>query len=111
MSELTGKYAKLRDDLIAALAAGKAAETGEDGGTCNNDSPAIELPRWNVTLVQQAAREAGSAAFEWKLYRNKLFVFRPHTAAQGNDRSRNAETATAYLKSIGYHAMDYCQMD
>ena len=110
---LTGKYAKLRDDLALALAAGRDAEAlnPEDGGSCNFDSPAICLPRWKSSLVKQAAEEAGSGCFEWKLFGTKLWVFRPDTHAQGNARSRNAEAVVRALKEMGYDAMEYCQAD
>lgn len=109
---LTGKYAKLRDDLKAALIAGKAAEiNSDDGGSCNFDSPALYLPRWNEELVKRAAKEAGSSCFIWHLFKSKLFVFRPNTACQANGRSRNAEMMRKYLETAGYDAMDYCQAD
>ncbi len=52
-NELTGRYAKLRDDLIDAVAAGIAAEekNPDDGGSMNFDSAAIRLPRWNLSLI------------------------------------------------------------
>lgn len=112
-AKLTGKYAKLRDDLRAALQAGREAEeaNAEDGGTCNFDSAAICLPRWIAAKVEQAAEEAGTSCFKWELFRNPRFVFSPDTRAQGNARIRNAEAMTAALRSMGYDAMDYCQMD
>lgn len=109
---LSGKYAKLRDDLRAALAAGRAAEDAdpEDGGTCNFDAASISLPRWNTAKVEQAAKEAGTGCFVWELGRRR-FVFNPNTRAQGNARSRNAEAMTKALRALGYDALDYCQMD
>lgn len=110
---LTGKYAKLRDDLRAALAAGRAAEEAapSDGGASNFDSPALRLPRWSRSKVEQAAREAGSSCFIWDLYGFKRYVFRPYTRAQGIARSLNAEAATDTLRRLGYEAFSYCQMD
>jgi hypothetical protein len=110
---LTGKYAKLRDDLKKALEAGRAAEDAdpEDGGTCNLDAASILLPRWSASKVEQAAKEAGTGCFTWSLFRQKRYVFRPNTYAQGNARSRNAEAMTAALRSMGYDAFDYAQMD
>ena len=40
-----------------------------------------------------------------------LFGFGPNSRAQANARSRNAEAMTRALRSMGYDAMDYCQMD
>lgn len=112
-NELTGRYAKLRDDLIDAVAAGIAAEekNPDDGGSMNFDSAAIRLPRWNSEKVEQAAREAGIGCWKWNLYGTVMFVFGPKTKSHANARSRNAEAMTRYLKGIGYDAMDYCQAD
>lgn len=110
---LTGKYAQLRDDLKKALETGRAAEDAdpEDGGTCNRDSASLSLPRWNVAKVEQAAKEAGTRCFIWTVFNSRHFVFAPNTRSQANARSRNAEAMTAVLRSMGYDAMDYCQMD
>lgn len=112
-AKLTGRYAKLRDDLRQALAAGRAAQAAnpEDGGTCNFDSAALCLPRWNGKKVKQAAKEAGTSCFTWNCFGSRMFVFGPNTNAQGNARSRNAEAMTHAFRSMGYDAMDYCQMD
>lgn len=113
MAELTGKYAKLRDDLKIALLAGKSAEQAnpEDGGTCNFDSPTLILPRWRKALVKQAAEEAGTSCFEWKFGIPGKFVFTPLTGGQGNARTRNAEAVKNMLKTMGYDAYMYYQMD
>ena len=110
---LAGKYAKVRDDLKKALAAGVAAEAAqtEDGGTCNFDSAALYLPRWNARKVEQAAKEAGTRCSDWNLFGQKPFVFFPFTHAQANARSRNAEAVTKSLQSMGYDAIDYCHID
>lgn len=110
---LTGKYAKLRDDLKAALVAGMAAEAneGNDGGTCNFDSPAIALPRWNSELVQRAAKEAGSSCYKWDSFGEKFWVVVPRTGAQGFARTANAEAMTKALQMAGYRATTYYQMD
>lgn len=109
---LTGKYAQLRDDLKNALSYGQNAVQGmEDSGACNFDSPALELPRWNRKLVEQAAEEAGTSCFIWHCYSSKLFVFNPCISAQGLPRSLKAEAMTKYLADLGYNSLTYSQMD
>lgn len=110
---LSGKYAKLRDDLKTALEAGRAAEAAdpEDGGTCNLDAAALTLLRWKENLVKQAAEEAGTGCFVWTLFNHKHFVFIPNSRGQANARSRNAEAMVAALTELGYEALDYCEMD
>lgn len=109
---LTGKYAKLRDDLRVALEAGRVAEMAEpgDGGTCNFDSAAICLPHWQPALVTQAAKEAGTNCSRWRAFKD-TFTFRPDTGGQGFARTRNAEAMTKALCEMGYDATVYYQMD
>lgn len=112
-SALTGKYAKLRDDLRAALRAGQAmeAENPEDGGTSNFDAASLLLPRWTKSKIYQAAREAGTVCTTARLYGQCRYVFEPHTHSQGNARSRNAKAMTDALRSMGYEAYNYYQID
>lgn len=112
-SVLTGKYAKLRDDLHTALQAGLAAETAnpEDGGASNFDAASLYLPRWAKNKIYQAAQEAGTICTTWELCGRRRYVFEPHTHGQGNARSRNAEAITAVLRSMGYDAYNYRQID
>ena len=108
---LKGKYAKLRDDLIIALAAAKEADASEDGGTCNHDAPSICLPRWIEAKVEQAAREAGTSCFKWGLFGGARYVFNPMSSGQGNRRCRASEAMCKALESAGYQVTEYCAMD
>lgn len=110
-AELKGIYAKLRDDLIKAVKAGKAADVGEDDGTCNFDAPSIKLPRAKEKLVQQAAKEAGTSCFKWELYGGARYVFTPPTRAQGNRRCRVSEAMCKALTDLQYDVLEYCAMD
>ncbi len=109
---LTGKYAKLRDDLLAAYAETEHIEQTEDGGTCNFDAPTLDLPRWDAEKIKQAAKEAGGSAFKWTWGgRVMCWVFSPRSSGQANRRSRRAEAISEALKAKGYNAGMYYAMD
>lgn len=109
---LTGKYAKLRDDLLAAYAETEYLEQTEDGGTCNYDSPTLQLPRWNADKIKQAAKEAGGSAWKWTWGSTVMgWVFSPRSSGQANRRSRRAEAISAALKRMGYDVGMYYQAD
>lgn len=107
---LTGKYAKLRDDLRAVYQIGiAAAEKVDDGGTCNLDAPALHLPRWNRNKIEQACAEAGCGCFRWDFVGSYVICFR--IPGQARKREVAAEAMTQALAGIGYDAITYCQMD
>ena len=113
---LTGRYAKLRDDIMTALEAGRAAEAQEfqrngDGGTCNFDSPALTLPRWSAEKIQQAAKEAGTSAYKWTLYGSTRWVIVPDSRCQAEPRSTNAKLMRDVFSALGYDAVMYYQAD
>lgn len=109
---LTGKYAKLRDDLRASYEATAWAEETEDGGTSNFDSPVLKLPRWTEKLVEQASKEAGMGAFKWMCGKTVLgWVFSFQSTGQADRRSRRAEAIADELKRRGYEVSMYYQMD
>lgn len=109
---LTGKYAKLRDDLIAAYAETEYLEQTEDGGTCNFDAPVLHLDRWNAKKIKQAAEEAGSGAFRWTCGKFMMgWVFATKSSGQANRRTRRAEAISEALKAKGYDASVYYAMD
>lgn len=111
--ELTGRYAKLRDDVIAALEVGREAERAnpDDGGAYNFDSASIKLPRWKKALVEQALREAGTRGWVWFSYGGSRWVISPDTRGHCNARSRNSEAMTRALSEMGYDAFEYCALD
>ena len=124
MVERYGKAADLASltpqmrELVAALdqaaqEAHAAREANdEDGGTCNFDAPALDLPGWRPQDVELVARAAGTTVFAWRLYKTRRWVFGvPHPCGQGNLRSRMAEAMTRSLAANGYAATEYCQMD
>ena len=109
---LSGKYAKLRDDLKTALASARsAADSVADSGTCNLDAAALLLPRWNEKLVQQAAEEAGTSVFSWTAFGGKRYVFLPCVPGQARKREGAAEAMTRTLSDLGYNTFCYQQMD
>lgn len=111
--KLTGKYKKLYEDVLAAMSEAErvATENPEDGGTCNFDSPAVYLPKFNKKIVEKVFERAGTHSFEWKLFGKKMFVFGTRTGGQGNRRTRAAEAAYEVMKDRGYDATVYYQMD
>lgn len=107
---LTGKYAKLRDDLIKAHAiALDAAAQVEDGGTCNFDAPSLLLPRWQSAKVKQACEEAGGDYFRWGY--SKRYVICLRLPGQANKRETAAKSMTKALTAMGYDALTYCAID
>ena len=110
--ELTGKYAKLRDDLIAAYNETEYLEDTEDGGTCNFDAPVLHLDRWVASKVKQAAEEAGGGAWQWRSGKYVMgWVFSTRSSGQGNRRTRRAEAIAKAMEAKGYSVSVYYQMD
>lgn len=109
---LTGKYAKLRDDLRQVHQIGlEAASKTDDGGASNFDAPALRLPRWNRALVEQACKEAGGKCFPWRCFGINMFVLSFPTPGQGNKQEDAAEAMYHALQNLGYDAHLYCQID
>lgn len=107
-TRLTGKYAKLRDDIIQAMLETADLEQTEDGGTCNFDSPILNLPQWTERKLMRAAEEAGCRLWRWS---GSLWVLSFRTSGQGNRRTRRAEAIARKLEELGYHTNVYYQMD
>lgn len=104
------KYEELTKALIRAKDIALIYANSEDGGTCNFDNPAITYKGMKKSLVIKAIEAAGLRAFDWKLGENYL-VISGGCFGQGNRRTRMAETMTESLKSSGYQAITYYQMD
>ena len=101
---LTGKYARLRDDLRTAWE--NTPNSAEDGGTCNMDCPVLYLPRWTRSKVERAGKEAGIPVHYW---RPGCYHIGVASAGQGDARTAKAEAMSAYLKTAGYDtSVWYC---
>lgn len=113
MRPLSGKYAKLRNDLREMAKIGAAAsDSVADGGAFNFDAPALSLPRWKTALVEQAAKEADCSCHDWTLWGKKYFVFFPFGVnGNANKRSEAAEAMFKHLDDIGYDAFCYQALD
>ena len=109
---LSGKYAELAEALKKASADAVIAAYGEaDGGTCNFDSPTLTLKGWPKAKVEQAAKAAGLRCFVWNCYGSKSYVFSVPVAAQANARTTAAEAMCKSLRTAGYDAGMYYQVD
>ena len=103
--------------FTAALAAGKAAETDDDGGTCNLDSPAFKLPGVRAATIKQAAEAAGVSVADFKWFGGRWWWLGGFLQGQGNCRSRMSHAATKALKETAatlcpeMRVCEYCQMD
>lgn len=112
LAPLTGKYAKLAEDLkAAACKAVHVARATEDGGTCNMDSVSVKLPGWSRAKVEQAAKAAGVGCFVWNLRGAKRYVFPVRVCAQANARTAAAEAMRDSLRTSGYDIGMYYQID
>lgn len=124
-NEACGAYARMVrtycpqswKNLIEALKAAKTiaqAATGDDGGTCNFDSPALHIPE-GMTYQQVVAccKAAGVSCFDWKPFKKgeKLAVIGCTGIGQGSRRTKGAEAACKFLNERGYTCGMYYQMD
>ena len=104
--------------LIAELKAAKAiaqAADGNDGGTCNFDSPALSIPEgMKYEHVKACCVAAGVRCFDWKPFKDheKMVVLSGCAGVgQANRRTKGAEAACKYLESKGWKCGMYYQMD
>lgn len=104
--------------FAAAKAAGIAARTEDDGGTCNFDSPAFRIKGVAASKIKAAAEQAGvtASSFEWFGGR-RWFWLTGFLAGQGNCRARMSNAATKALEEAAathcpeMQVCEYCQMD
>lgn len=101
-------------DLKSAKAIAQAAD-GNDGGTCNFDSPALSIPEgMKYEHVKACCAAAGVRCFDWKPLGTgpKLAVLSSCAGnGQGNRRTKGAEAACKFLNERGYNCGMYYQMD
>ena len=108
------EWKPLVSDLKKAKAIAEAV-TGDDGGTCNMDSPAMEPPK-GLTYDQFAGicKAAGINSYSWKPWAKapkQAVLCGAVGIGQGYRRTKGAEAACAYLRERGYECGMYYQMD
>jgi len=98
---------------LLSIALNKAQEESmkfantEDGGTCNFDTPMINI---KATKKQISQLEYRLEKCTWGLWKGWYFVEIP-LSGQGNRRTRMAEAIARSLKNSGYETGVYYQVD
>lgn len=93
--------------LAKANQAAKLFANSEDGGTCNFDTPIINI---KATQKQVASLDFELSKCTWGLYKGWWFVDLP-LYGQGNRRTRMAEAIAKSLNESGFNARVYYQVD
>ena len=82
-----------------------------DGGTCNFDTPQINLVGWKRGDIEVAFRKADLVCGVQKTGNGFIVDIIGCTSGQGSKRTQMAEAVRDSLKSDGYEAFVYYQMD
>lgn len=93
--------------LAKANQVAKMFTNSEDGGTCNFDTPIINI---KATQKQVASLDFKLSKCTWGLYKGWWFVDLP-LYGQGNRRTRMAEAIAKSLNESGFNASVYYQVD
>lgn len=102
---------KVIDDLKKAKELAQAVE-GDDDGTCNFDNPAILPPKgMDIEQLIACCVAADVTFIDRKKGNETCLLIGAHGIGQGSRRTRGAIAAKEYLRSQGYTAGMYYQMD
>ena len=97
--------------LLKALDFAKTFDETEDGGTCNFDTPQIILSGWTRDCVERAFRDTGLRFDVEKSGRLIIVSVFGCSNGQGNRRTTMAEAFRDSLRSDGFDAYVYYQID
>lgn len=98
---------KLMNDILNANNAAYMYDEVEDGGSCNFDTPMVEL---KLTKKEREAVAEFLTPVGERGYKNWYFV-EVSLCGQGNRRTKMAEVAAKTLAEAGYNASVYYQLD
>jgi hypothetical protein len=98
---------KLMNDIAYAAAVAIMYDEVEDGGSCNFDTPMVEL---KLTKKEREAVAEFLTPVGERGYKNWYFV-EVSLCGQGNRRTKMAEAAAQTLAEAGYNASVYYQLD
>ena len=84
----------------------------DDGGTCNLDSAYLRVPGMREAQAKEIEKMAGIplSLATYSLH-GRILQLVGGTSGQGNRRTKMAEVECKYLKSLGFDASVYYQMD
>lgn len=102
------------NDLTQALkkAYSRAQEVSiEDGGTCNFDTPQLILTDWKEAEIREAFDAAGLRCYIQKSGKIRIVDVMDCTKGQGDLRTEMAEVVRDSLKTSGYEAHVWYQID
>ena len=106
------RYERLTKILIEAKAVATAINIGrEDGGTCNFDSLALPLVRWQETKVIKAIESAGLSGHKTLYHGCARYHIIPPGGWRGSNRTKAAETMRDYMVKNEYEASVFYMMD
>ena len=109
--KLSGKYLRLVDDLKAAAEAAGAFADHDDGGTSNLDCLMLSFPRYEEIKIKAAAKRAGLTVSAGRCMKQKIYRIMPPHGGQGYRRTKQAEAMAEVMRSRGYEASVWYQMD
>jgi hypothetical protein len=101
----------LSEALIRAKNMASRYADKEDSGTCNFDTPQINLVGWKRGDIEVAFRKAGLICSIQKTGEGFIADIIGCSSGQGSRRTQMAEAVRDSLKSDGYEAFVYYQMD
>ena len=101
----------LKNALIKAKEAALRFADVDDGGTCNFDAPTVFLKGWRKAEVEAAVNGAGLRCWKYRATGSSAYIICGGAYGQGNRRTAMAEEMYRSLKSDGFDAGMYYQMD
>lgn len=103
---------KLHAAFEAAAEAGRTANPGDDGGTCNLDTAVLFLPHAMKADLEAAAVGTGIRLSDRKwMGRECFFIYADDCGGQGFARTRSAEAIERSLAHAGFRTSVYYQID
>lgn len=94
----------------AYTAAKKAAQSSDDGGTCNQDSVFVVLPYARKEKILDILSSAGLSGFEWRRFGRAGFLIST-SFGQGAANERAMEAKKEVFKEAGYEVSGWYQID
>lgn len=104
--------ARLRNVLIKAKEHTlKEISNVKDGGSCNNDSIILYLPRFREDNFHELMNSVGLSGYKSKRFNAVCYKITPPGCGLGNKRLKSMEVMVDYLRACGCDCGYFYQMD